>query len=85
MRTSAAVNTELANLPFEVRRAQSQLEFAEKDYDGKNSAQGSVSARAVNEAKSMFDTSRATVEELHSRANDTCRTANGAHRTARRT
>ena len=64
----AAVNTELANLPFEVRRAQSQLEFAEKDYYGKNSAQGSVSARAVNEAKSMLDTSRATVEELHSRA-----------------
>lgn len=64
----AAVDTELTNLPFETRRAEAQLEFAEKDYKGKQSAEGSVPERAVNEAKSMLDTSRATVEELHTRA-----------------
>ncbi len=66
--TLAAVNTELKNLPFETRRAESQLEFAEKDYDGKRTAKGSVSERTVNEAKAAFDTTRATVEELRSRA-----------------
>lgn len=63
----AAVTTELKNLPFETRRAKSQLEFAEKDYRGKQSAQGSVSERAVNEAKAALETAQATVEELATR------------------
>src|SRR6478752_716356 len=63
----AAVNTELKNLPFETRRAEAQLEFAEKDFKGKQSAKGSISERAVNEAKSVLDSSRATVDELHER------------------
>lgn len=66
--TLAAVTTELKNLPFETRRAEAQLGFAEKDYQGKLSAQGSVSERAVNEAHSALDTAKATVEELRTRA-----------------
>src|SRR5262249_51207739 len=64
----AAVNTELKNLPFETRRAEVQLEFAEKDYKGKQSAEGSISERAVNEAKSALGTAQAMVDELHTRA-----------------
>jgi multidrug efflux pump subunit AcrA (membrane-fusion protein) len=64
----AAVTTDLTNLPFELRRAEAQLKFAEKDYQGKQSSQGSVSERAVNEALSALDTVRATVEELRTRS-----------------
>jgi RND family efflux transporter MFP subunit len=63
----AAVNAELKDLPFETRRAEVQLEFAEKDYKGRQSAQGSISERAVNEAKSALGTAQATVDELHTR------------------
>jgi RND family efflux transporter MFP subunit len=64
----AAVTTELKNLPFEARRAQAQLEFAEKNFEGKHSAKGAVSERAVDLAKSELDAARATVEELSTRA-----------------
>jgi HlyD family secretion protein len=64
----ATVATEQKNLPFEIRRAEAQLAFAEKDYGGKQAAEGSVAVRAVNEAKSTLDTSQASVEELRNRA-----------------
>jgi HlyD family secretion protein len=64
----AEVTTALKNLPFETRRADAELEFAEKDYNSKHAAQGSVSERSVNVAKSALETARAMVEELHTRA-----------------
>ncbi len=64
----AMVATEQKNLPFEIRRAEAQLAFAEKDYGGKQAAEGSVAVRVLNEAKSTLDTSQASVEELRNRA-----------------
>jgi HlyD family secretion protein len=64
----AEVSTALRNLPFETRRAQAQLNFAEADYEGKVSSQGAVSGRAVKETKSAVDSARAMLEELQGRA-----------------
>jgi RND family efflux transporter MFP subunit len=64
----AAVTTELKNLPFETRRAQAQAEFAEKNFEGKRTAKGAVSERAIDLAGSEFLAARATVEELTNRA-----------------
>jgi HlyD family secretion protein len=64
----AQIATEQKNLPFEARRAQSQFEFAEKDYEGKQTARGAIAGRQINEAKSALETARATVEELQNRA-----------------
>lgn len=64
----AAVTIELKNLPYETRRAEAQLGFAEKDYHGKQAAEGSIAVRVLNEAKSSLDTSQASVEELRNRA-----------------
>ena len=64
----AQIATEQKNLPFETRRAEAQLEFAEKDYEGKQAAIGAIAGRQINEAKSSLDAARATVEELQNRA-----------------
>jgi RND family efflux transporter MFP subunit len=64
----AATATELKNLPFETRRAVAQLEFAEADYEGKRSSDGSIAGRIIVEAKSARDTAAALVEELKTRA-----------------
>lgn len=64
----AELATELKNLPFETRRAEAQLEFAQKDYEGKQTATGAIAGRIVNEAKSALDAAQATVEELRNRA-----------------
>jgi RND family efflux transporter MFP subunit len=64
----AATTTELKNLPFETRRAEAQLEFAEADYEGKRSSGGSIAGRIIIEAKSARDAAAALVEELKSRA-----------------
>ena len=66
--TLAAVATELANLPFETRRAEAQLEYAVANYEGKRSLEGAVSTRAIQLAKSDRDTAQSLVEELLGRA-----------------
>lgn len=63
----AEISTSLKNLPFETRRAQAQLEFAEADYEGKMSSQGAVAGRAIKEAKSAVSSARAMLEELQGR------------------
>ena len=64
----AEIVTELQNLPFETRRAEAELKFAKSDYESKQASTGAVSARSVNEAKSMLDAAQAMVDELHNRA-----------------
>jgi RND family efflux transporter MFP subunit len=64
----AAIATELKNLPFETRRAEAQLEFAEADFEGKRSSGGSIAGRIIIEAKSARDAAAALVEELKARA-----------------
>ncbi len=65
----AQISTELKNLPFETRRAQAQLEFAKKDFQGKQTAAGAIAGREISEAKSAVEAAQATVEELQNRSN----------------
>ena len=64
----AKTATQLKNLPFELRRAEARLEFAEKDYEGKNAAKGAVAGRIIDAAKSEMDAAEALVHELRDRA-----------------
>jgi RND family efflux transporter MFP subunit len=64
----AQITTEQKNLPFEVRRAEAQLTFAEKDYENKQASEGAIAARSIREAKSALETARATLDELQNRA-----------------
>jgi len=64
----AAVTTERKNLPYETRRAEAQLEFAESDYKNKQEAEGAIAGRVIEQAKSELDAARALVEELRNRA-----------------
>jgi multidrug efflux pump subunit AcrA (membrane-fusion protein) len=63
----AQVTTEQNNLPFEIRRAEAQLAFAEKDFENKQASQGAIAGRNIREAKSALDSARATLEELQNR------------------
>ena len=58
------LSTELKNLPFETRRAEAELEFADDDYKRKRSAGTAIAGRDIFEAKSHRDVARAMVEEL---------------------
>jgi HlyD family secretion protein len=69
----ARVATELTNLPYETRRAEAALEFAQIDYDSKLASAGAVSVRSVKEAKSAHDSAQAMVDELRSRSDSLAR------------
>jgi multidrug efflux pump subunit AcrA (membrane-fusion protein) len=64
----AKVKTELGNLPFSTRAAQSRLELAKRDLSGKRSAGQAVSERTVDRAQSEFESATAALEELMARA-----------------
>jgi HlyD family secretion protein len=64
----AQVATERKNLPFAIRRAEAELEFAIGDYQRKSSAGNAVAGRDIQESKSARDVAQAMVEELKSRA-----------------
>lgn len=63
----AKIETALKNLPFEVRRAEADLDAAQKDYDGKRAARGVVKKVEIDIAKSERDSASALVEELRDR------------------
>lgn len=65
--TCAEVETEVAALPFELRRAEAQRDFARLDYDRKINAQDSISQRAIDEAKSILAAAEAAVDQLRQR------------------
>jgi len=60
----AKTETQLTNLPFETRRAQAHLKFAERDYKRKVSARTAISERDVDESESELTTAKAMFEEL---------------------
>lgn len=62
------LSTQLKNLPFEIRRAEAQLEFAIGDYERKRSAGTAIAGRDIIEAKSARDVAQAMLEELQNRA-----------------
>ncbi len=63
----AKINTMLKNLPFETQRAESEMTFAQRDYQRNVNAAGSVSKREVDEAKTNLETAQATLRELQDR------------------
>ncbi len=64
----AAVETQFVNLPFERRRAEANLAYAKSSYEGKSSAGSAVTGRAVEEARSQYQSAEALVDELSGRA-----------------
>ena len=63
----AAVQTQLANLPFETRRAEAILAYAKGSYEAKSSAGDAITGRAIEEARSQYESARALAEELRGR------------------
>jgi len=63
----AKVETLLKNLPFEIRRAKSEQEVAQKDYKRKVSLKGNVAEIKIDIAKSKAASAKALVEELGGR------------------
>ena len=63
----ARARTELHNLPFTLRTAQSRLELAQQELEGKKGAGDAISGRMIQRAQSEFDSAQATVEETASR------------------
>src|SRR5205814_6806547 len=59
--------TELGNLPFQLRAADAKLQLARIDHENKSRAAGAVPERTLNQAKSELDTAVAQVEELRAR------------------
>ncbi|MCH9655122.1 MAG: HlyD family efflux transporter periplasmic adaptor subunit [Planctomycetes bacterium] len=60
-------NTELKNLPFKIRTAKAQLNFAKNDYDRRISAKTAVTQRTIDEALTTLESAKATFEELDNR------------------
>ncbi|MGY8769570.1 MAG: efflux RND transporter periplasmic adaptor subunit [Pirellulales bacterium] len=63
----AKIETELKNLPFELQRANADLNALQKDYDGKVSSKGVVAGVTIDIAKSKLDSATAMSHELHNR------------------
>ena len=64
----AEVETQLKTLPYEVRRAEADLEFARLDYDGKLAARGTISQREIDQARNALESARALLDELQHRS-----------------
>lgn len=63
----AKIQTELKNLPFQLRRAIADERAARKDYESKQAAKGVVSGVEIDIAKSKLESAEALVQELHDR------------------
>jgi len=59
--------TELANLPFQLRAAESRQKFAKVNLDGKTAVAQTVAGFAISQAQSDLDSAAATAEELKGR------------------
>ncbi|MHB8861915.1 MAG: efflux RND transporter periplasmic adaptor subunit [Pirellulaceae bacterium] len=63
----AKVKTELANLPFAIRAAEAQRDYARQNLEGKRSVGEALAGRLLQRAQSDFDVASAALEELQSR------------------
>ena len=61
------VEVRLASLPFEQRRAEADLAYAQSNYEGKSSAGEALTRRIVDEANRQLQSAHALVEELQRR------------------
>ncbi len=64
----AKIRTQLKNLPFDIRRAESDQAAMSKDYEGKKSASGVVAGVQIDIAKSKAESAQAFVEGLRDRS-----------------
>ena len=64
----ASLNTELKNLPFELRRAEADYKALQRDYKGKVSASGVIAGTAIDIALGKSDAAKAMVDELGDRS-----------------
>ncbi|MDA7905279.1 efflux RND transporter periplasmic adaptor subunit [bacterium] len=60
----AKINTSLTNLPFETQRADSELKFAQGDFERMRKAAASVSEREIDRSQADFETAKAHLSEL---------------------
>jgi RND family efflux transporter MFP subunit len=63
----AELNTEIKNRPFALKAAESRLQLAQQDLEGKKSVGDAIAGRALQRAQSEFDAATAAVEELRER------------------
>lgn len=64
----AALNTEIKNLPFALKAAESRLLLARQELEGKKSVADAIAGRVLQKAQSEFDAATAAAEELRERA-----------------
>lgn len=63
----AKVETQLRDIPFEIRRVEARLDFAKRDYERKSGLKGVVAGRAIDEARSSLTDVTASLQELLAR------------------
>lgn len=63
----AKTQTAIKNLPFELRRAEADEKAARKDYDGKQASKGVVADVQIDIARSKWNSTKASVQELQDR------------------
>jgi HlyD family secretion protein len=63
----AQVETELKNLPFSIRAAESRLQLSRQDLEGKQSVAKDIAGRVLQKSQSEFDAAVAALEELRQR------------------
>jgi HlyD family secretion protein len=63
----ATLETEIKNLPFQIKSAESRMLLARQDLEGKKSVSDAIAGRTIQKAQSEFDTAAATLAELQQR------------------
>ncbi len=63
----AQIETEMKNLPFAIRSAESRLQLARQDLEGKKSVANEIAGRLLQKSQSEFDAAVAAMEELRQR------------------
>ncbi len=59
----AAIETQLGNIPFEVRHAEAQLAFCKQNCERKSALEGVVAGRAIDEARNALTEATVSLEE----------------------
>jgi HlyD family secretion protein len=63
----ATLNTEIKNLPFHIKSAESRLSLAQQDLEGKKAVAEAIAGRSLQKAQSEFDTATAALADLKQR------------------
>jgi len=81
------IETQLKDIPFEIRCAEARLDFAKREYERKLAVKGIVAGRVIDEARSSLAEVTASLEGLHARKDSLWkeREALVAHRDALKT